>query len=126
MDGCKSGEISKPGWELSSSGQHHGWRVELECLPTPHAAPQFSHHNAVSPLQRASEQAGGDDRRGQVIHPGSSRIGDVGGWRESVPPDGARRTLGSERAARERAVIIFLDFVVYASPHCARIRGRAR
>jgi len=39
MDGCKSGEISKPGWELSSSGQHHGWRVELECLPTPHAAP---------------------------------------------------------------------------------------
>lgn len=39
MDGCKSGEISKPGWELSSSGQHHGWRVELECLPTPHAGP---------------------------------------------------------------------------------------
>lgn len=30
--GCKSGEISKPGWELSSSGQHHGWRVELECF----------------------------------------------------------------------------------------------
>lgn len=39
MDGCKSGEISKPGWELSSSGQHHGWRVELECLPTPHTGP---------------------------------------------------------------------------------------
>lgn len=38
-DGCKSGEISKPGWELSSSGQHHGWRVELECLPTPHTGP---------------------------------------------------------------------------------------
>lgn len=78
MDGCKSGEISKPGWELSSSGQHHGWRVELECLPTPHAAPQFSHHNAISPHHRASEQGGRDDRRGQVIHPGSSRIGGPG------------------------------------------------
>lgn len=66
MDGCKSGEISKPGWELSSSGQHHGWRVELECLPTPHAAPQFSHHNAISPTSavRPSAMVGmtGEDR----------------------------------------------------------------
>jgi len=45
MDGCKSGEISKPGWELSSSGQHHGWRVELECLPTPYTGTE-PHRNS--------------------------------------------------------------------------------
>lgn len=47
-----------------------------------------------------------------------------------MPLDGAREPLCSgarttERVARARAVIIFLDFVVYASYHCAWIRGRA-
>ena len=80
---------------------------------------------------------GGDDRRGQVIHPGSYGIGVVrraGGWgtSESLVAAARRRedrirvgaVEAQSGAARVVAVIIFLDSVVYASPTCARIRGR--
>ena len=117
----KSGEISKPRWELSSSSQHHGWRVELECLPTAAVlAPSLSLSLPLS-LHSSSRTFSTDRER---IPTGGARIsGQSVGPPRKLPHPAIPSPIVEASARRALCLTLTasLDFAQCASFFCSRI-----